>query len=232
VQDLSPIDPDLFIDAVQPLLERQDVQGLCTLLKTRWSCEQLRELLHSERHLDATKVGLLAIALVGTPRVIPAIAIELRHADRCVNEMAEHALWSIWLRAGSDGANHDLLRGIQSIERGDYSHAIKHFDRAIEMCPDFAEAYNQRAIARYLGEEYEASILDCERAVELMPCHFGALSGLGHCHAHLGNVAKAICFYEKALEVNPHLDCVREAVEQLKKGQKPRKGKPARRKSA
>ena len=84
------------------------------------------------------------------------------------------------------------------------------------MDPDFAEAYNQRAIAKYLQERYEESIRDCRRAVERMPCHFGAWAGMGHCHAHQGRAAEAIEAYERALLINPHLEGIRQAVDELR----------------
>jgi tetratricopeptide (TPR) repeat protein len=94
---------------------------------------------------------------------------------------------------------------------------MKHFTRATELDPTFAEAYNQRAITKYLNERYEESIADCREAVERMPCHFGALAGLGHCHAHQGRLAEAVACYERALEINPHLDGIREAIAELKR---------------
>jgi tetratricopeptide (TPR) repeat protein len=210
-----PIDPADFIDAVQPLLESSDLPALLALLKTRWTYEQLQGLLNSE-HLDAKKVALLALGLVAPSCVLPELARHLRDEDSMVNEMAEHALWSVWFRCGTPGANHELARGAQALERKDMEHAIRHFDRAAEMCPDFAEAYNQRAIAKYLLERYEDSIEDCRRAVERMPFHFGALAGMGHCYAHLGNCREAIAHYQKALEVNPHLSCIRKTIQQLR----------------
>ena len=213
----AEIDPNEFIRAVQPLLERNDVNGLPKLLHSRWTCDQLRTLLHSD-HLDAKKVSLLAIGMVGDPRVVPELAVELRHPDKLVNELAEHALWMVWFRSGTPQANHELARGAQAIERREFDHAIKYFDRAIADCPNFAEAYNQRAIANYLRERFEESIADCRKAVDFMPYHFGALAGMGHCQAHLGLVAEALESYQRALEVNPHLECVRETVTHLKAG--------------
>src|SRR5205814_6563521 len=66
----AAIDPSEFIRAVQPLLERQDLNGLLSLLHSRWNCDQLRTLLHSD-HLDAKKVALLAVGLVGTLWSVP-----------------------------------------------------------------------------------------------------------------------------------------------------------------
>lgn len=71
------------------------------------------------------------------------------------------------------------------------------------------------AIANYLAERYEESIIDCQAAIERMPCHFGAWAGMGHCHAHGGRLAEAIECYEHALTINPHLDGIREAVVEL-----------------
>ena len=220
MKDPERIDPDAFIRAVQPLLARRDVSGLCSLIKGRWSCDQVRSLLHSDHPelLDAKKIALLALSFVGTARTINDVAQELKHPDRTVNEMAEHALWSVWFRCGSEPSNHELARGVQAVERREFEHAIQHFDRAIEISPDFAEPYNQRAIARYLMEEYAPSIADCERAVERMPCHFGALAGMGHCYAHLGRPREAIECYERALAVNPHLDCLRQSIDHLRGG--------------
>jgi len=87
----AEIDPNEFIRAVQPLLERNDVNGLPTLLHSRWTCDQIRTLLHGN-HLDAKKVALLAIGMVGDRRVVPELAVELKHPDKLVNELAEHAL--------------------------------------------------------------------------------------------------------------------------------------------
>jgi tetratricopeptide (TPR) repeat protein len=213
---LHPIEPCAFIEAVQPLLERQDLPGLMSLLKTRWTPDQLRALLNGE-HIDARKVALLALGLVGTACCLPELAKQLQDPDAMVNEMAEHALWSIWFRMGTPPANHELGRGAQALGRRDFDHACCHFTKAIEMCPNFAEAYNQRAIAHYLQEHWEQSIDDCRMAIELMPFHFGALAGMGHCYAHLGKLRRAIRCYEKALAANPHQSCIRQALCELKR---------------
>ena len=49
-----------------------------------------------------------------------------------------------------------------------------------------------------------------------MPCHFGAWAGMGHCYAHLGKHDEAIRSYEKALEINPRLEGVRQGIESLR----------------
>ncbi len=215
---LPPIDPAEFIASVQPLLQSQDLHGLLALLKSRYTSEQITKLLRSP-HEDARKVAALAIGLVGGKCCIKDLSALLKDPDPIVNQMVEHALWSIWFRCGSAEANHQLARGAEAIERRDFDHAVHHLERAIQIDPTFAEAYNQRAIASYLQEHFEQSIEDCQRAVERMPCHFGAWAGMGHCYAHEGRLAEAVEAYEQALRVNPHLDAVRQVVETLRRRQ-------------
>ncbi len=208
------IHPSEFVAYVQPLLMREDAEGLRKLLHERWTREQIKSILHCD-DVDARKVACLALALVGGKCCISCLAEQLKDPDPVVNQMAEHALWSIWLRGGTEEANGALMRGTHAMNRRQIRLAMKHFTHATELDPTFAEAYNQRAIARYLAEEFDPSIADCEAAIERMPCHFGAWSGMGHCHAHEGRMADAVRCYEHALEINPHLDGIREAVREL-----------------
>ena len=212
---LSPINPAEFVSTVKPLLEAQDPGALLHLLKSRWSCQQITELL-THGSCDVRKVAALALALVGGNCCIESLAAELKNPDPMVNQMAEHALWSIWFRGGTPEANHQLCRGTRAMNRRDYDHATHHFSRAIELDSDFAEAYNQRAIAKYLQERYDESLEDCVRTVERMPCHFGAWSGMGHSHAHLGRFPEAIDSYTKALSINPHLAGLKQAIQEMR----------------
>ena len=213
---MPPIDPEQFVRLVKPLLERNDLPGLLEFLKSNWTKEQITSLLPSP-HTDARKVAALCLALVGCRACIPDLVPHLKDADAMVNQMAEHALWSIWFRGSeNEEANHQLCRGTQAMNRRELDHAVRHFERAIALDPGFAEAYNQRAIVRYLEEKYDASINDCLATVEHMPCHFGAWAGLGSCYAHEGRVEDAVEAYERALEINPHMEGVRQLLESLR----------------
>jgi tetratricopeptide (TPR) repeat protein len=212
---LTAIDPVQFVSTVRPLLEKQDMPGLVQLLQDRWSCDQIATLLMGENE-DACKVAALCLSLVGKRCTIDKIAEKLKDADPMVNEMAEHALWSIWFRCGTPAANTELCRGTKALNARNFPLAMEHFDRAIAIDEDFAEAYNQRAIAHYLQEQYQESIADAMMAVEKMSCHFGALAGMGHCHLNLGDLPEAMKCYEQALLINPHLDCLNQSVTEIR----------------
>jgi HEAT repeat protein len=111
----QPIQPEEFLAAVKPLLERQDLCGLLALLKTRWTAKQIVDLLKS-RHCDTRKVAALALGLVGGKCCLGPLADQLKDPDPVVNEMAEHALWSIWFRSGNEEANQLLCKGAQAMD--------------------------------------------------------------------------------------------------------------------
>ena len=210
-----PINPEQFLASVTPLLEGQDLGALVTLLKANWTHQQIASLFTSENP-DARKVAAFSFGLVGQACCVNKLAALLRDPDAMVHQMAEHALWSIWFRSGTPEANHEVCRGTKALNRRDFEHALTHFNRAVDFDPSFAEAYNQRAIVHYLSERFEESVEDCHRTVSRMPCHFGAWAGMGHCYAHLGKHAEAIRSYEKALEINPRLEGVRQALDELR----------------
>ncbi|HMO26075.1 MAG TPA: tetratricopeptide repeat protein [Tepidisphaeraceae bacterium] len=211
---VKTIEPADFVRRVTPALHAKDLPGLFALCKRHWSIDQIVSLVTCPDH-DARKCAALALSLVGDRCCLPALVRVLKDPDPMINQMAEHALWSIWFRLGSPEANHQLARGTQAITRRDLEHALRHFSKAIELSPDFAEAYNQRAIVHYLTERFDLSADDCRRAVEFNPDHFGAWAGLGHCLAYLGELEEAVSAYERALHVNPHLGCVRELRDEL-----------------
>jgi tetratricopeptide (TPR) repeat protein len=212
-----PIDPAQFVACVQPLLAGMDLQGLADLLKSRFTKEQVTELFACDNP-DARKVAALVFGLIGCKQGMCRLADLLKDPDPMVNQMAEHAMWTIWFRSGAnDEANRELCRGTKAMNRRDFDTAVEHFDRAIEADPNFAEAYNQRALLRYLQERYDECIVDCKQVVRLMPHHFGAWAGLGHCYVHLGRLKEAVRCYEKVLSIHPSFGGVPQVVEELRR---------------
>lgn len=212
----TAIDPATFVSAVRPYLERQDLDGLLQLINAKWDAAELAELLGGADP-DARKVAVAALALVGDRANVDGIAAQLVDPDPLVNHLAEYAIWLIWFRLGTPKANAAVGRGSQALGQRATERAIELFDAAIAAAPDFAEAYNQRAIARFMLDQFAESIADCRRAVRLMPCHFGAWAGMGHCFLHEGQLADALRCYDRALAINPHLDQVRQAADGIRR---------------
>ena len=133
----------------------------------------------------------------------------LRGSDRARIAEAEAALWVMWCR--SENAEHAALlaEGVAAMERGDFVAATKVLTRLIEAAPEWAEAWNKRATARYLHRDFPGAIRDCEATLRLKPHHFGALSGQGLCHLALEQYPQAAALFRRALAVHPSLASVR-----------------------
>jgi len=76
--------------------------------------------------------------------------------------------------------------------------------------PTFAEGWNKRATVRYIAENYEGAIADCEETLARNPHHFGALSGAGLCYMALGRHRDAAAMFRRALAVHPRLGGARQ----------------------
>lgn len=215
VFDRADIDPDHFVGTVSPLLERRDARGVIKAIRRNWTMSQVVELLDCE-HCDAQKVAALALGLLGTDSCLAGLARQLRHPDRMVGQMAEHAMWSIWVRAGNDEAKQHFARASIDFSNRNLDAALDGFSKAVQADSNFAEAYSQRGMVHYLREEFDQSLADCLRATHLMPLHFGAWAGAGHCHACMGKARQAVYCYERAKRINPHMDCVDDLIAELR----------------
>ncbi len=143
------------------------------------------------------------------------LAVTLHDGDAMVSQVAEHALWSIWFRLGKPRAVCLVKAGNTHMHHGNYVCAIEKFTQALQEDQQFAEAYNQRAIAYYLSERFADSIADCKSALARMPQHFGAMSGMGHCHAHLSQWRPARHCYRLALAIHPRQEGIQVSLQQI-----------------
>jgi Tfp pilus assembly protein PilF len=66
---------------------------------------------------------------------------------------------------------------------------------------------------------YDTSLADIEKVLELEPRHFGALSGRGMIYQRQGKWGAALDAYREALKMNPNMAGVRNAVQELEKRQ-------------
>ena len=128
----------------------------------------------------------------------------------------EAKIRNLWLDAGGPTLSLLTSRAMDAILRKEFDHAIDLLDTVIALDPDYAEAWNQRATVHILGEEYGKALRDLERTLALEPRHFGALADLGLVFGSLGDKKRALAAFTRALEINPHMDKVREAAEKLR----------------
>ncbi|HLN28053.1 MAG TPA: tetratricopeptide repeat protein [Gemmataceae bacterium] len=159
------------------------------------------------------RAALLALGLMGTMRASnEAVACMLHDEDRGVRQFAADALWSLWFRAEIPASNAELQRLMNTRDRRKKREAL---DNLIAKCPNFSEAYNQRAILHFQTEEWQKSIADCERVLKLNPYHFGAAAGMARCYMELGKHRAALKAFRHAYRINPSMEGIEEAIKAL-----------------
>ena len=114
-------------------------------------------------------------------------------------------LWEIWLDAPDEVAQAMLDRGMALREGFDYLGAIAALDELIAYCPDFPEAYNQRAFAAFLARDFERALADLDVVLQSQPRHLGALSGKALTLIEMGRRDEAIAPLQAALALNPFM---------------------------
>lgn len=129
---------------------------------------------------------------------------DLKAADPTVRDRATQSLWELWFRQKGVTGLEQLQHSQALLEAGDAESAERLLTRLIEELPDFAEAWNRRAVLHYTQHQYTEALQDCEATLRLVPFHFGALHGLGLCYAALGDYHAAIGAFHQALAVQPH----------------------------
>jgi tetratricopeptide (TPR) repeat protein len=165
---------------------------------------------------EARRLGAASLAENGTMDDVPRLARALRDRDPLVRALAEQAMWQVWSRSGDDETDRQLAIGVEAISERRGEAAVETFTRIIERRPDFAEGWNKRATVYYLVGEYRKSLADCDEVMKRNPYHFGALSGYGMIYLKLGDPARALPYFERALAVNPNLSQVEESVETIR----------------
>ncbi len=87
---------------------------------------------------------------------------------------------------------------------GDFSGAIQDCNKAIELNPNHADAYNNRGASKLNLGDYMGAIQDCNKAIELNPNFAEAYYNRGYSKYNLGDYMGAIQDCNKAIELNPN----------------------------
>jgi tetratricopeptide (TPR) repeat protein len=183
-------------------------------------------------------VGGLAPALAGdrtnpgTPPARPAAEVRADQLDSlfarlhkatAVDEAKplELKIWQLWMASDSPTAEVLLQQAMAAMDAAANVQSLAILDQLVEAYPDYAEAWNKRATLYFNMGRYDNSLADIDRVLALEPRHFGALAGRGMILAHQKKYGEALAAYREALEMNPQLDDVKDAIKALEKIERP-----------
>jgi tetratricopeptide (TPR) repeat protein len=166
------------------------------------------------RPLRALLALLLALALVlpaaaddASDKALDSLFIQLHDArDAATASALSNQIWAIWTTPTDPTLAGRMSDVMEARMTRDIQTTIKLLDALILDYPEYAEGWNQRATMHFMAGDYEASIADCARVLELEPRHYGALSGRAIMYLQQGKRSLALRDMKAALDLHPFLN--------------------------
>jgi cytochrome c-type biogenesis protein CcmH/NrfG len=131
--------------------------------------------------------------------------------------MLENQLEQSWLRAGTPAVTLLMSRGLRSMQANEMDEAVDSFSDAITLQPDIAEAWHQRALARYHAGDVNGAIHDLEETVRLEPRDFAAFRTLADIATARDDWKGAYAAWQKVMELDPKTPGGEERLRLLKR---------------
>ncbi len=121
------------------------------------------------------------------------------------------------IEAGSPAVTLLMSRGLRELQADDHQDAIEDFTDAITLDPNLAEAYHQRAKARYAAGDIQGAIADIEQTLRHEPRDFAALRTLAAIAEARKDWKSAYAAWQKLLDIDPKTPDGDEHLKDLKR---------------
>jgi tetratricopeptide (TPR) repeat protein len=138
-------------------------------------------------------------------------------SDEQAAKAAEEKIWELWLRSDSPTAEVLLGQAVVAMNAAENAASLEILDRIVAAYPSYAEAWNKRATLQFMLGNYDASLRDIDKVLDLEPRHFGALAGRGMIYQRQEKWGPALDAYREALKMNPNMPGVKNAIQELEK---------------
>lgn len=195
----------LLVEYFKAFLQDRDLEAFRNRVAARYNEGTLCRILSISTDVAARRAAVLSLGILGNfDQSNAALGRSLRDSDLAVRNMAEDALWAIWFRADTPEHNQILETVRIAINREQLVQAELLVTRLIAEAPDFAEAYNQRAIIYFHQGRFAESVQDCQSVLSRNPYHFGAISGMAQCQRQLNRPHDALKSLRRALKLQPY----------------------------
>jgi tetratricopeptide (TPR) repeat protein len=117
--------------------------------------------------------------------------------------MLEQQIMHSLLQAGSPAVTLLMSRGLRELQANEDQEAITDFTDAITLDPNVAEAYHERAKARYAAGDTTGAIADIEQTLRQEPRDFAALRTLATIAEGRQDWKGAYAAWQKLMEIDP-----------------------------
>lgn len=182
----------------------------------------LRERYRSARQGYQGDPGLMGLSFPQNPEEAKIVVRKLfgglsKMEDPSLAQKVMATIERIWRMPGGDTVNLLMDRASDAADKNNTDLALKLLDAALDLAPDYAEAWNRRAFVHYLKGDTERALGDLRRTLALEPKHFKALQGLAKILDEQGQKKGALKAMEELYKVNPTTPGAKTAIENLKK---------------
>jgi tetratricopeptide (TPR) repeat protein len=129
----------------------------------------------------------------------------------------EQQIRQLWLNSGTPAVTLLMSRGLREMKADASQDAIDDFTAAITLDPNLAEAYHQRAIARFAAGDTPGAIADIQATLQREPRSFAALETLSAIAESRKDWKGAYDAWQKVLEVDPKTPGGEERLKDLRR---------------
>lgn len=142
------------------------------------------------------------------------IKLSEREDEESANLVAEEIM-AIWVESGSASVNLLLRRGSEAAAKGDPKLARKMYNHAVDLSPDYAEAWARSSRLALTQKDYNRALNESLKALAFEPRHFYALWTLGNVLEVLNRPDEALETYREANRLYPELKAVKDRLGEL-----------------
>ena len=181
--------------------------------RSHWNKQRLYRQLLAGNEREQLRAAAALVQVNGEAELLRV----LQEGGSEARDMAKKALEFLWFNAAGSHAFRLVQSASNATDQQQLQYALALLNRLVKQHQDFAEGWNQRASVYWQMGEWEKSIEDSRRALELNPNHYGAWQGLGVCLLKLGEIDEACHCLKRALEILPYDTTTRDAVRECEK---------------
>ena len=146
------------------------------------------------RHRRVVLGGLAAV-------ILAALMFCARAQTACWRN--SESLWTHTLACTTDNLVAHNNFGDALFNKGQVDEAITHYQKALQIKPDYADAHNNLGNALLQKGRVDEAITHYQKALQITPDFAEAHYNLGNALLQKGDVDEAITHYQKALQINP-----------------------------
>jgi tetratricopeptide (TPR) repeat protein len=129
----------------------------------------------------------------------------------------EQQIRQLWLNSGTPAVTLLMSRGLREMKADANQDAIEDFSAAITLDPNLAEAYHQRAVARYASGDTSGAIADIQATLQREPRSFAAFETLATIAEARKDWKGAYAAWQKVLEIDPKTPGGQERLKDLRR---------------